>query len=165
MLEKNALATEYFRMLNPIEHARTREDAMKYKAEPYVIVADIYSHPHLIGRGGWSWYTGSASWYYLAGVKYILGLQKKGNYLEINPHFPKEWKDCYIQYQVEKTEYKIHILRQAESEELLQSESAIRKLKKMIYFDNELLEGEAIPIILDDRVHQVEVLVLDEQNR
>lgn len=133
-------------MLNPIEHARTKEDAMKYKSEPYVIVADIYSHPNLIGRGGWSWYTGSASWYFLAGVKYIFGLEKTGEFLEINPHFPKEWKDCYIKYQIENTDYEIHIIRTNEN-------------KKIVYFDNELVENGKIKINLDGRKHKIEVKI------
>lgn len=146
ILKRNELATEYFRMLNPIEHARTREDAMKYKAEPYVIVADIYSHPNLIGRGGWSWYTGSASWYFSAGVKYILGLEKIGEFLEINPNFPKEWKDCYIKYLIENTEYEIHIIRTNEN-------------KKIVYFDNELVEDGKIKINLDGRKHKIDVKI------
>ena len=150
MLEKNELATEYFRMLNPIEHTRTREDTMKYKVEPYVIVADIYSHPHLLGRGGWSWYTGSASWYFIAGVKYILGLQRKGDFLEIQPHFPREWKDCHLKYQMEGTEYVIHILRMEERD---------GTKKKILYLDNTLLEDEKIPILMDGRKHVVEMKI------
>ena len=67
-------ALELYRMINPIEHTRTKEACNKYKVEPYVIPADIYGAGNLIGRGGWTWYTGSSSWYYEAGIKYILGL-------------------------------------------------------------------------------------------
>jgi len=146
ILGRNEIATEYFRMLNPIEHARTREDTMKYKSEPYVIVADIYSHPHLLGRGGWSWYTGSASWYFVAGIKYILGLNKKGDFLEIEPHFPKEWKKCYIKFQIENTEYLIS---------MQQEDSQLNR--KMIYLDNELIENTKIPIFLDGKKHKIDV--------
>ena len=72
-------ATEYFRMINPIEHSRTKETAKKYKVEPYVIAADIYGAGNLAGRGGWTWYTGSSSWMYKAGIEYILGMKIKGN--------------------------------------------------------------------------------------
>lgn len=136
-------------MLNPIEHARNREDSMKYKSEPYVISADIYSHPNLIGRGGWTWYTGSASWYFIAGVKYILGLDKKGEYLEINPHLPKTWKDCYLKYKIENTEYEIHIIKMNENIEN----------KKIVYLDNELVEDGKIVITLDGRKHKIEVKI------
>lgn len=74
MLGFGGKALEYFRMINPIEHARTKESANKYKVEPYVIAADIYGQGNLSGRGGWTWYTGSSSWIYTAGIKYILGL-------------------------------------------------------------------------------------------
>ena len=147
MLEKNDLATEYFRMLNPIEHARNREDSMKYKSEPYVISADIYSHTNLVGRGGWTWYTGSASWYFIAGVKYILGLEKKREYLEINPHLPRDWKKCYIKYKIENTEYEIQIIKMNENIEN----------KKIVYLDNELVEDGRIFINLDNRKHKIEV--------
>ena len=136
-------------MLNPIEHTRTREDVMKYKVEPYVIVADIYSHPNLLGRGGWSWYTGSASWYFVAGIKYILGLKKKGNYLEIDPHIPMEWENCFLKYKIEETEYKINIFRNTNRNEDMKN--------NMVYLDNTLLEEEKIPIILDGKTHVVEI--------
>ena len=68
-------ATELYRMINPIEHARTKEASKKYKVEPYVIAADVYGASNLAGQGGWTWYTGSSSWYYKAGIEYILGLR------------------------------------------------------------------------------------------
>ena len=77
-------ATEYFRMINPIEHSRTKETAKKYKVEPYVIAADIYGAGNLAGRGGWTWYTGSSSWMYKAGIEYILGMKIKGNKQKAN---------------------------------------------------------------------------------
>lgn len=152
MLNKNERATEYFRLLNPIEHARTKEDALKYKAEPYVIVADIYSHPNLIGRGGWSWYTGSASWYFIAGVKYILGLNKMGEYMEINPKLPREWKDSYITFTIENTSYVINMQKEA-------SDSEKDKRELVVYLDNELVENNKIKINLDGKKHIVDVKI------
>lgn len=78
-------AVELFRMINPIEHSKTRESAQKYKVEPYAIVADIYSHENLSGRGGWSWYTGSSSWMIKLGIEYILGLKIEKGILTIKP--------------------------------------------------------------------------------
>ena len=78
-------ATEFYRMINPIEHSRTRESANKYKVEPYVIPADVYGASNLIGQGGWTWYTGSSSWFYKAGIEYILGLKIEKGILTINP--------------------------------------------------------------------------------
>ena len=102
-------ATEYFRMINPIEHARTKEEAQKYKVEPYVIAADIYGALNLAGKGGWTWYTGSSSWMYKAGIEYILGLKIKGNILTINPCIPKEWKEYEIKYKYKSSIYNIKI--------------------------------------------------------
>ncbi len=89
-------ALEYYRMINPIEHSRTKETAYKYKVEPYVIPADIYGAEGLTGRGGWTWYTGSSSWFYKAGIENILGLNIENNILRINPCIPKDWKEYTI---------------------------------------------------------------------
>ena len=85
-------------MINPIEHTRTKEAVQKYKVEPYVIPADIYGAGNLAGRGGWTWYTGSSSWYYKAGIEYILGLRVEEGILKIKPCIPKEWKEYKIDY-------------------------------------------------------------------
>ena len=80
-----------FAMLNPINHARTRDDAERYKIEPYVAVADVYSTAPHVGRGGWSWYTGSAGWMQRVGVEYILGIRIQGTTLRIDPCIPHVW--------------------------------------------------------------------------
>jgi cyclic beta-1,2-glucan synthetase len=71
-------AAELFSLLNPISHSRTRADAYRYKVEPYVVCADIYSTAPHVGRGGWTWYTGSAGWLQRAGVESLLGLRFRG---------------------------------------------------------------------------------------
>jgi cyclic beta-1,2-glucan synthetase len=80
-----------FAMLNPINHALTPEAADRYKVEPYVIAADVYSTAPHEGRGGWTWYTGSAGWMYRAGIEGLLGLRRSGDRLLLNPCFPKDW--------------------------------------------------------------------------
>jgi len=100
-------AVELYRMINPIEHARTKEASKKYKVEPYVIPADIYGIGNLAGRGGWTWYTGSASWYYKAGVEYLLGLKIEKGYLKIEPCITKDWKQYEIQYKWKECIYNI----------------------------------------------------------
>ena len=80
-----------FSMLNPINHARSRADVQRYKVEPYVVAADIYATPPHVGRGGWTWYTGSAGWMQRAGVEGILGLRIAGAFLTLDPCIPKEW--------------------------------------------------------------------------
>ncbi len=85
-------AGELFSMLNPINHALTSADAWHYKVEPYVIAADIYSATGHVGRGGWTWYTGSAGWMYRAGIESILGLRREGRTLVIDPRVPTAWR-------------------------------------------------------------------------
>jgi cyclic beta-1,2-glucan synthetase len=85
-------AYNLFDLLNPINHARTPPEVDRYKVEPYVIAADVYSvYPH-IGRGGWTWYTGSAGWMYQAGVQGILGIRRRGGSLVVEPCLPAAWK-------------------------------------------------------------------------
>jgi cyclic beta-1,2-glucan synthetase len=84
-------AEALFALLNPINHARTRSEVHRYKVEPYVVAADVYAvEPH-VGRGGWTWYTGSGGWMQRAGVENILGLRVRGDVLELNPCIPKDW--------------------------------------------------------------------------
>ncbi len=102
-------ALEFYRMINPIEHSRTKEASNKYKVEPYVIPADIYGAGNLAGRGGWTWYTGSSSWFYKAGIEYILGLKIEDGYLRIDPCIPKDWKEYSMQYKWENSVYTIKV--------------------------------------------------------
>ena len=88
-------ATELYRMINPIEHARTKEASKKYKVEPYVIAADVYGASNLAGQGGWTWYT--------------LGLKIEKGYMKIEPCIPKEWKEYQIQYKWKESIYNIRI--------------------------------------------------------
>jgi cellobiose phosphorylase len=109
MLGKGDKAVELFRMITPIEHSRTQEAANKYKVEPYVIAADVYGARNLLGTGGWTWYTGSSSWYYLAGIQYILGLNIYHNCMSFNPCIPKEWEEFDIRYKFGESIYNIKV--------------------------------------------------------
>ena len=102
-------AGELFRLLNPISHSDTPEKAEKYRVDPYVIAADVYSVAPHIGRGGWTWYTGSASWMYRLGIEAILGLKRKGNRLQIDPCIPDDWPDYEATYRDGETVYNIHV--------------------------------------------------------
>jgi cyclic beta-1,2-glucan synthetase len=82
-----------FAMLNPINHALSPEDADRYKVEPYVVAADVYSTAPHEGRGGWTWYTGSAGWMYRAGVEGLLGLTRECDLLQLQPCFPNAWPE------------------------------------------------------------------------
>lgn len=102
-------ALEYYRFINPIEHARTMEAAKKYKVEPYVIVADMYGGNNLAGRGGWTWYTGSSSWFNKVGIESILGLKIERGMLRLEPCIPSEWKEYSIRYQYKTSTYNIKV--------------------------------------------------------
>jgi len=97
-------------MLNPIRHAGTRADVQRYKVEPYVVAADIYSVAPHIGRGGWTWYTGSAGWLYRAGLESILGLRRVGPNLVIEPCVPRAWPAFSVVYRHGSARYRIDVV-------------------------------------------------------
>jgi cyclic beta-1,2-glucan synthetase len=107
MLGDGDKAAELFSILNPINRTSTPAGVSRYKVEPYVVCADVYSqHPH-IGRGGWTWYTGAAGWLYRAGLEWILGLRIQGELLLINPCIPKAWQGFEIAYRYRSAQYNI----------------------------------------------------------
>ncbi len=132
-------AYEFFKMINPIEHSKTLEQANKYKVEPYVIAADIYGTQNLKGRGGWTWYTGSSSWYYKAGIEYILGLKIENKYLKVEPCIPKEWKEYSMQYKYGTSTYNIKVknpnLKNTGVEKFIVNGEEIKE-KKILLQDN-----------------------------
>jgi cyclic beta-1,2-glucan synthetase len=102
-------AAELFSMLNPIEHARTEAGVQRYKVEPYVVAADVYSEPPHVGRGGWTWYTGSAGWMYRAGLESILGFRLRGARLVIDPCIPRAWPGFQIVFRYRSARYDIAV--------------------------------------------------------
>ncbi|MBP2648302.1 MAG: glycosyltransferase 36, partial [Gemmatimonadetes bacterium] len=102
-------AMELFHMLNPINHTRTAADVERYKGEPYVTAGDVYAHPAHNGRGGWTWYTGSAGWMYRAGLESILGLKRHGNSFELDPCIPAAWPGYTITWAFGRTRYEITV--------------------------------------------------------
>ena len=109
LLGEGRSAFELFQILNPIEHARDQSAVQRYKLEPYVVAGDVFSQPPLAGRGGWSWYTGSAAWLYRAGLESILGLGRSGDRLTLDPCIPPEWKGFEITYQYRSATYRITV--------------------------------------------------------
>ncbi|MEO7158309.1 MAG: glucoamylase family protein [Vicinamibacterales bacterium] len=112
MLGNGDKATELFDMLNPINHASTRADMYRYKVEPYVVCADVYAEPNHLGRGGWTWYTGSAGWMYRAGLEWILGFRLRGTTLIIDPCVPKGWPGFSIAFKYRSAHYDITVANQ-----------------------------------------------------
>ncbi|MBQ9474100.1 MAG: hypothetical protein IJU81_06790 [Bacteroidales bacterium] len=107
----NDMAYFLYSLINPIHRTRTLADVLKYKVEPYCIAADIYSNPQHPGRGGWTWYTGSASWAYKTGIENILGFHKQADTLTIDPHVPSDWDSFSLRYRYGSATYTVNYSR------------------------------------------------------
>ncbi len=134
-------AYQYYQMINPINRTKTKKDVLKYRVEPYVIAADIYSNKDNPARGGWTWYTGSSAWFYNIGLTAILGFNKEGNNLYINPHVIKEWESFEIEYKHIDTLYKIKVNMKSKSNNIV--------------LDGEAQVKEYITLKNDKRTHAV----------
>ncbi|MBX3574732.1 MAG: protein ndvB [Mesorhizobium sp.] len=106
-------AYEGFRMLNPINHALDAKAAERYRVEPYVVAADIYSEGPLAGRGGWTWYTGSAGWLYRTAVEGILGLKREGDRLTVKPSLPAAWDGYSATLQLDGKAIRLRVVAEA----------------------------------------------------
>ena len=104
-------AMQLFSMLNPINHSRTPEEAARYRVEPYVMAADVYSVAPHVGRGGWTWYTGSAGWMHRAGLEAILGVTREDAKLRVKPCIPADWPGFEVSIQIGQTRYDIKVSR------------------------------------------------------
>ena len=100
-------AGELFSILNPVNLSSTRAGVHRYKVEPYVVAADVYAEPPHVGRGGWTWYTGSAGWMYRAGLERILGFRLRGDTLHLDPCIPRAWRGFEIRFRYHSTRYEI----------------------------------------------------------
>ncbi|WP_204352691.1 GH36-type glycosyl hydrolase domain-containing protein [Salinicola halophilus] len=100
-----------FAMVNPVNHALTPEAVERYRVEPYVIAADVYSEPPHVGHGGWTWYTGSGGWFYQAGARGILGIRREGRELIVAPAIPDDWPGYAATVELEGGRVEIRIER------------------------------------------------------
>jgi cellobiose phosphorylase len=148
-LGEDEKAWELFALLNPIHHAATTTQIATYKVEPYVVAADVYAVAPHTGRGGWTWYTGSAGWMYRLLIETLLGLNREGDQLRLTPRLPKSWPAFKIHYRYRQTHYRLTITRLAED-----SSGA-----SQLSLDGQNLAGETIPLQDDRRDHVVEVKV------
>lgn len=146
-LKDNQRVWELLNMINPVNHGKAAGDVAIYKVEPYVLAADVYSRVPHAGRGGWTWYTGSAGWFYRLITESFLGLHKKGNKLEIIPCIPDEWESYTIHYRYKSSMYHIQITQS------LHGEATIK-------VDGVRQEGQKITLADDEREHQVQVTIV-----
>ncbi len=145
-LGENQLAWSLFNLINPINHGRTSAEIDIYKIEPYVIAADVYSVAPHVGRGGWSWYTGSAGWMYRLITESLLGLHLHDKQLHFTPCLPNDWEGFNLDYHFGTTLYQITISRTPE-------------LAK-ITLDGVALDVDYIPLVDDQQVHRVVVALM-----
>jgi len=110
MLGDGDKAAELFNLINPVTRSATRAGVQRYKVEPYVLAADVYAVPPHVGRGGWTWYTGSSGWLYRAGLESILGFKLRGDHLLIDPCIPVGWKSYQISFKYHSAQFEITVL-------------------------------------------------------
>ncbi len=137
-------AYNVFQMINPVERTKSKGDVLKYKVEPYVIAADIYSAASFPARGGWTWYTGSAGWFYRIGLREILGFRKQGETFTIKPQVPTSFNKYSLQYTYMDTLYIIDVV--------------IAKKDEVILDKHKVSDG-VIHLVNDKKVHKVDVYV------
>ena len=135
-------AMELFHMLNPINHMRTPEGVDRYRAEPYAVAADVYAHPMHVGRGGWTWYTGSAGWMYQAAIEALLGLRRAASTFTMNPCIPATWPRYSLEWRVGRALYRITVMN---------PERMCRGVASAM-IDGKPVDPSAIPLLADDDV-------------
>jgi cyclic beta-1,2-glucan glucanotransferase len=146
-------AGDLFSILNPINHASTRAGVQRYKVEPYVMAADVYTEPPHVGRGGWTWYTGSAGWMYQAGIESILGFRLRGTSLTIDPCIPRAWPSYTIVFRYRSARYEIGV----------ENPHGVSRGVASAELDGQALaltgQGAAIPLADDGATHRVRVVL------
>jgi cyclic beta-1,2-glucan glucanotransferase len=144
-------ANELFSILNPINRASTRAGVHRYKVEPYVAAADVYAeYPH-VGRGGWTWYTGSAGWMYRAGLEWLLGFRLRGAVLHLDPCIPRGWRRFDITFRYHASRYEIAV----------ENPSGVTRGIASIEVDGirrDAAEGR-VPLTSDGATHRVRVVL------
>jgi cyclic beta-1,2-glucan synthetase len=148
-LEQSDRAGALFRLLNPIYHSDTPEKARHYRVDPYVVAADICGAPPHTGRGGWTWYTGSASWMYRVGLEAILGVRRAGETLHIAPCIPSDWPGYELVYRCGGTSYRISV----------ENPEGVSRGVKHVSLDGETMPEAAIPLHDDGQQHTVRVVM------
>ncbi len=143
-------AVEFFHMLNPINHTRTPREVERYQTEPYVLAGDVYTHPQHEGRGGWTWYTGSAGWMYRVGLEEILGVTQHGATLSVRPCVPTTWP-----------RFEVTLRNGPDTLYTIEVENPERCTTGVISaeLDGSLVSAEAIPFVDDGQKHRVHIVM------
>lgn len=149
MRGEGSQAIDLLKMMHPIAHSSNQDEMLHFKVEPYVLAADIYALPGQIGRGGWTWYTGSSAWMYRILLEEIFGFKLRGERLIIQPVLPKEWDKISLHYQHHTSRYDI----------LIENAPELRAGNIKIELDGILQKSEEILLWNDGKVHQVNVRI------
>ena len=134
-----------YQMINPLTHGNSAAAIETYKVEPYVVAADVYTAKGHLGRGGWTWYTGSASWMYRVGLEHLLGFVREGNVLRIQPCVPDSWPEFSISYRFGKSAYDITV----------KQPQLVRKRGARVTVDGVERKSSDIPLVDDGQRHSV----------
>ena len=145
MQGRGGRAFELFQMINPLTRTREPLGVAEYKVEPYVVAADVYTAEGHVGRGGWTWYTGSASWMYRVGLEALLGFTKRGNTLVFEPHVPADWPEFVVAYRFGSSVYTITVL----------DPGHVDGRTDHVRIDGETQENPGIPLVDDGAPHDV----------
>jgi cellobiose phosphorylase len=147
LLGRGERALELFALLNPVRHGATPEDVARYMVEPYVVAADVYGAPPHTGRGGWTWYTGSASWLYRVGLEAILGFHKRRDSLRIEPCVAPDWPRYELTYRHRSATYHI----------VVENSASTGRGVRAITVDGQTMRDGEIPLVDDGKTHAVRV--------
>jgi cyclic beta-1,2-glucan synthetase len=142
-------AVELFHMLNPVNHSRTPSEVRRYMTEPYSVAGDVYDHPAHRGRGGWTWYTGSAGWMYRVALEGILGLERRGSSFRLDPCIPSSWPAFSIDWRVGTTRYAIAV----------ENPAGLCRSVASVELDGVPVDPKAIPLLDDGGTHEVRVVL------
>jgi cyclic beta-1,2-glucan synthetase len=143
-------AAELFTMLNPIAHARTPQQVQQYRIEPYVVAGDVYSEAPYVGRGGWSWYTGSSGWLYRAGIESLLDVRVQGTRLVIDPCIPAGWPGFTVALRYRSARYDV----------VVENPSGVCHGVAMLELDGVALgDRTGVPLADDHRQHRVRAVL------
>ncbi len=143
-------AAELFAMLNPINHTSTAAGIHRYKVEPYVLAGDVYAEPPHVGRGGWTWYTGSAGWMYRAGLEWILGFRLRGTRLVVDPCIPGAWQGFNIAFRYHSARYDI----------VVENPQGVTRGVSSVEVDGVSHDGQAsIPLADDQKSHRIRIVL------
>ncbi len=137
---------ELLQMINPVNHGGSPDGMKVYKVEPYVVAADVYAVSQHTGRGGWTWYTGSAGWLYQLIVDSVLGLKRRGDTLQFDPCLPEEWGNVTIRYKYKTSLYIIQMIQESTDSTEIE-----------VMLDDEIQQGHSIMLADDGKEHDVKV--------